>query len=72
MVISGILYSYIGFEISVSWAYILVVAALGAVETLLLYNMSRLRSTQFTCWVLVQVVGIAISMVFFVWNGPKF
>ena len=72
VVISGLLYTYFGFNIQSSWSYVIVILVLVAIETTLLYNMSRLRSTQFMCWVFIQVIGVAISMIFFVWNGPKF
>ena len=72
VVIAGLLYTYFGFNIQSAWGYAGVILALVAIEATLLYHMSRLRSTQFTCWLLIQVTGVAISMVFFVWNGPKF
>lgn len=52
--------------------YIGVFFAQAAVEAGILYYMKRLTSQGIMVFLVIQIIGIATSMVFFILNGPKF
>ena len=54
------------------YIYITVLLAYATLEAALLYYMKRLTSQGIMVFLVIQIIGIAFSMVFFILNGPRF
>ena len=70
IIIECLVYTYTGID-----NYYVYIGAFGAqffLELGLLYYMRRLASQGIMIFLLIQIIGIAVSMVFFILNGPKF
>lgn len=70
VIIECLVYTYFGQDSY--YIYFGVLFGYAAVEAALLYYMRRLTSQGIMVFLFIQIVGIAISMVFFILNGPKF
>ena len=54
------------------YIYITVLLAYATLEAALLYYMKRLTSQGIMVFLVIQIIGITFSMVFFILNGPRF
>ena len=54
------------------YIYVGVFAGLATLILALLYYMRRLTSNGIMVFLVIQIIGIGVSMVFFILNGPKF
>ena len=60
------------FQRSSVYVYIIVVVVVVLIEGFILYNINKVINNFFTIWVIIQAIGIIITMIIFFFNGPKF
>ena len=70
IIIECLVYTFFGSDSY--YIYVGVFFAQATFEACLLYYMRRLTSQGIMMFLVIQILGIALSMVFFILNGPKF
>lgn len=70
IIIECLVYTFFGSDSY--YIYVGVFLAQASFEAALLYYMRRLTSQGIMMFLVIQIIGIAFSMVFFILNGPKF